>query len=303
MAPVSGNVIRPFIETSRVQIEEFLTAAGRKWRLDTTNSDLSFSRNRMRHETIPQLASLFNSRLVEALSRTVSLLQDEDEWMTAMARQWLALNSDSQGVDVRALREVPPALARRVIREALRQSESKLVDVSYEHIEAVRGLLDPGKSGKVVDLPRNVTAVREFDRLVVVPSMPSDPEFSYSLVVPGDVRVAELGLAVHASIARAEDISRVGESVSRVYVDGERIGPCVTIRNWKPGDYYRPAGWPAGKLKKLFQRARVPRSQRHRWPVVALGSAIVWVASFPVSREFLPDSRSKKIVAFEALPD
>jgi tRNA(Ile)-lysidine synthase len=303
MAPVSGNLVRPFIETSRVQIEEFLTSAGRSWRTDATNSDVSFSRNRMRHEALPWLAALFNSRLPEALSRTISLLQDEDEWMTALARQWLAVNRDAKGVDVQALHEAPAALARRVIREALRENASKLADVTYEHIEAVRSLLEPGKSGKVVPLPMGTTAVREFDRLIFLPSLSGDPEFAYSLVVPGDVRVAELGLAIRASIASPEEVSGVVESVSKVYADGDRIGPCVTIRNWQPGDYYRPAGWPAGKLKKLFQRARVPRSQRHRWPVIASGSAIVWVASFPVSREFLPDSRSKKIVAFEALPD
>ena len=42
----------------------------------------------------------------------------------------------------------------------------------------------------------------------------------------------------------------------------DSIGPYVRIRNWKPGDYYRPVGLPAGKLKKLFQRARIPRSHR-----------------------------------------
>ena len=58
---------------------------------------------------------------------------------------------------------------------------------------------------------------------------------------------------------------------------------------------------PAGKLKKLFQRARIPRSRRTGWPVVVAGSTIIWVASFPVSREFAPRGRSQKTVALEAL--
>jgi tRNA(Ile)-lysidine synthetase-like protein len=72
------------------------------------------------------------------------------------------------------------------------------------------------------------------------------------------------------------------------------------IRNWKPGDYYRPVGLPAGKLKKLFQRARIPRSHRTNWPVVVADSTIVWVASFPVSREFAPGGRSQRLVIIEA---
>jgi len=91
-------------------------------------------------------------------------------------------------------------------------------------------------------------------------------------------------------------------SPDRVFVDGSNIGAYVRIRNWKPGDYYRPVGLPAGKLKKLFQRGRIPRSQRHRCPVFVADTSIVWVASFPVAREFAPRGCSQKIVAFEALP-
>jgi len=91
------------------------------------------------------------------------------------------------------------------------------------------------------------------------------------------------------------------DAPTRVLVDGSELGPYVKIRSWKPGDYYKPAGWPSGKVKKLFQRARVPRSQRGRWPLFTTDSAVIWVTSFPVSREFAPSAHSKKIVAFEAL--
>jgi len=86
-------------------------------------------------------------------------------------------------------------------------------------------------------------------------------------------------------------------------VDGESLGACVKIRNWKPGDYYKPVGWPGGKIKKLFQRAKIPRNQRSRWPVFVIDSNVVWVASFPVSREFAPGGSSQKIVALEAISD
>jgi tRNA(Ile)-lysidine synthetase-like protein len=87
----------------------------------------------------------------------------------------------------------------------------------------------------------------------------------------------------------------------RVFVDGGRLGPCVKIRAWKPGDYYKPVGWPGGKLKKFFQRTKIPRSQRRHWPVIVSDSTVVWVASFPVSREFAPNGRSGKVVILEVL--
>jgi tRNA(Ile)-lysidine synthase len=299
MAPVSGTTIRPFIETSRREIEDYLKSKNQPWRTDHTNSDISFARNRMRHKVIPELASLFNSRLVEGLSRAVSVLQDEDQWMSAMTDAWLSQFRGAKGIDVEALRAAPHALARRVIRASLRQAGSYLTDLTFDHVESVRNLLDEGKSGKVIPLPGGITAAREFEHLVFLNPQDEAREFDYELSIPGTVHIPELKQVFRAE--RVEHASQTSET--RVFVDGSRLGACVNIRNWKPGDYYRPAGWPAGKLKKLFQRARVPRSKRNRWPVFVTDATIVWVASFPVSREFIPGGNSEKIVAFETLPD
>jgi tRNA(Ile)-lysidine synthase len=88
-----------------------------------------------------------------------------------------------------------------------------------------------------------------------------------------------------------------------VFADASKIGNCVRIRNWRPGDYYKPMGWPGGKIKKLFQKARVPKNQRSGLPVLVAGTEIVWVVSFPVSQEFAAREDSEKIVAFDTLPD
>jgi tRNA(Ile)-lysidine synthase len=305
MMPATGVTIRPLIESSRPEIEEYLRSRSQSWRVDGSNDDTSFARNRLRHDVIPELARAFNPRIVETLSRTIELLDDEDAWMRQIAEDWFDRNSrikeDEVRLDARALLAEHPALARRVIRMALRAAGSSLRDATFEHFERVRGLLQDGKSGKVVPLPGGVVASREFDALVFAPERPAALEFDYELMIPGSVRVPELQQSFRAKIVNGANVSLA--SGNTAFVDGERLGGCVKIRNWKPGDYYRPQGLPAGKLKKLFQRARIPRSQRSCWPVFATSSAIVWVASFPVSRDFAPGGRTQKIVAFEALPD
>jgi tRNA(Ile)-lysidine synthase len=302
MAPVVEETVRPLIETSRPEIESYLKDLGRSWRTDATNLDMSFARNRMRHEVIPKLASLFNAQLQDTLSRTLTLMEDEDLWMKTEAISWFERAGGLSGLDVRTLNELPTALARRVIREGLRESLGDLTDLTFEHIEAIRGLLEGGKSGKSIHLPGGAIVAREFHRLVFSRSALEDVVFSYDLPIPGIIRIPEVGRSFRAQIVEAPEADLLPDSgQNRVFVDGSNLGAYVKIRTWKPGDYYRPAGWPAGKVKKLFQRARIPRSQRNRWPIIASESEIVWVTSFPVSREFVPSPCSKKIVAFEAL--
>ena len=303
MAPVAGCTIRPLIEADRRDIEQYLQFRGQAWRTDATNANVALTRNRMRHVTIPELTRNFNPQLAVTLSKTIEVLQDEDQWMRSLAETWLqkhgTFDIDKGEVDAAALASAPVPLIRRVIRMALKRAGSSLKDVTFDHVEHVRRLLQEGKSGKFVQIPGEIVVSRDFGQLSFRrPSEPA-PDFTYNLQIPGAVHIPELGRAFRAEIVDQEMIS---EDDSRVFVDGGRIGPYVRIRNWKPGDYYKPVGWPAGKLKKLFQRARIPRSQRSRWPVFVTDSAIVWVASFPVSREFVPCGSSQKVVALEAVP-
>src|SRR5207247_291954 len=145
-------------------------------------------------------------------------------------------------------------------------------------------------------IPGGVEVAREFAELAFRGTLGPGSDYQYELKIPGHVHIPELGKVFTAEIASNEG-NETGPA--RVLVDAGSVGPCVMIRNWKPGDYYRPVGLPAGKLKKLFQRARIPRSHRTNWPVVVADSTIVWVASFPVSREFVPGGSSQSLVLID----
>jgi tRNA(Ile)-lysidine synthase len=296
MAPVVGNVVRPLLECSREEVESYLTERGQEWRIDETNTDTEFTRNRLRHILIPKLAEEFNPNIRETVARTVEILEAEDEWMRDVTNRTISTLTRPHGLDATLLATEPVGLVRRVIREAVRRTGSDLRDITFEHVEAIRGLLAPGKSGKFVQIPGGIEVAREFHELVFRQAVTPAAEYEYELQIPGEIHIPELG-----KVFRAQIIPKEGNQSGpgSVLVDADAIGPCVIIRNWKPGDYYRPVGLPAGKLKKLFQRARIPRSHRTNWPVVVADSAIVWVASFPVSREFVPGGRSQSLVILE----
>jgi tRNA(Ile)-lysidine synthase len=302
MAPVAGIKIRPLLECTREEIEVYLVEKQQAWRTDTSNFDLELARNRIRHAVIPKLVSEFNPNLVQTLSRTAEILEGEDAWFRAVSEEWLNKNGTNEEdgfvIQVEPLQSAPAAMVRRVVRDALRRAGCDLHDVTFDHIENVRRLLEKGKSGKLIELPGGVRIVRTFDRLVVGRQSQKPSDYEYELQIPGSVHIPELGKVFRAEVVEMEMRETPGQ---RVFVDADSIGQYVRIRNWKPGDYYKPVGLPAGKLKKLFQRARIPRNHRSSWPVVVADSTIIWVASFPVSREFVPRGCSQKKVAIEAL--
>ena len=113
MRPISGDIVRPLIETSRNEIEAYLKEINQPWREDLTNTDTRFSRNRIRHVVLPRLASEFNPRLRESLARTIDILEAEDDWMEAESRTWLESRTlEESGTLVVDLEDLPPSRSR-----------------------------------------------------------------------------------------------------------------------------------------------------------------------------------------------
>jgi len=76
------------------------------------------------------------------------------------------------------------------------------------------------------------------------------------------------------------------------------------VRNWRPGDRFRPAHSAAEeKLKRLFAEKRIPVNQRPLWPVALnKDNQIVWVRGFPVAHDFAWIPGSGDAIRIEALP-
>lgn len=314
MQPVSGRRIRPLIEVSRGEVEDYLETLGQPWRDDPTNRDPRFRRNKLRRDIIPELENL-NPRLEDALARTMELLDDETEWMAGEARNWLVPRFRRDGGEfalaIDDLPRRPPAMVRHVLRHAIDQAQAgirrpdddeirtRLPGVGFEHLEAVRRLLGEGKSGRTAEIPGPVHVERSFDSLRFFCANAPAVEYDRELPIPGVVDIPEIGRRFEARIH--SDTARKS-NYDRVFVDGESLGPCVRIRNWQKGDLYNPEGRKGATLKTLFQERRVPWRRRLEWPVVVAGSSIVWVASFPVSRDFAVAANSRKAVELVVSP-
>ena len=64
-------------------------------------------------------------------------------------------------------------------------------------------------------------------------------------------------------------------------LDWDRVSGPLEVRNWRPGDQYRPAGHLGDeKMKILFQRERIPLWERRSWPIITNHDQIVWARRF-----------------------
>jgi tRNA(Ile)-lysidine synthase len=139
-----GKVLRPFLHTRRSDIEAFLKQSNQPWREDSTNTDTAFTRNKIRHELLPQLRA-YNPNLDQTLANLAELAREEESrWQTELSRllpQLLLPGKPVRGggravstapgqsavsIELDRLRALDPALRRRVLRAAARQLGARL---------------------------------------------------------------------------------------------------------------------------------------------------------------------------------
>ena len=86
-------------------------------------------------------------------------------------------------------------------------------------------------------------------------------------------------------------------------LDGERLQGGLELRNWRPGDQYRPVGRASEeKIKILFQEARIPLWERRNWPILAIEDHIVWSRLFGPAVSYAATSASHSVVQVSESP-
>lgn len=271
MRPRSAGLVRPMLGVSRQQVMAHLRARGFWWRDDPTNADTRLLRNRVRHELLPLLEARFNPAARRTLARAATVLAAEQELLESLAGELFARTTRVRRgravIDRAALAAAPDALARLVLRRALRAAGG-LRGVAGIHVERLLALARARNgSGRRLPLPGGREARVQFAELEVGPVQAPWAPFESVLSVPGRVELPD-GTRLTARVA-AGPVAERGWSV--VALPDEPL----VVRTRRPGDRVRAAGRERS-LKKMLLEGRVPAAQRERLPVVAAGSRVVW---------------------------
>jgi len=163
--------IRPLIRMPRADILAFLDEINQGYRVDESNEDTSYLRNRIRHCLIPFLEKKFNPDIKAGLARMSGIIELEDNFLDRMAQTALDKATTKREkkqieLSIPAINKLDPALGARVIRAALLSVKQDLRRISNTHIRDILSFADKkGESGKSLDLPGQIRVYRQRDIL------------------------------------------------------------------------------------------------------------------------------------------
>ena len=151
----------------RADILAFLDEINQEYRIDESNEDTSFLRNRVRHSLIPFLEKEFNPDIKAGIERLSGIIAQEDDFLDRMARTALdkatiGKQKDQIDLSIPAIDKLDRALGARVIRAALLSVKQNLRRISHTHIRDILYFAGKkGESGKSLDLPGQIRVYRQ----------------------------------------------------------------------------------------------------------------------------------------------
>jgi tRNA(Ile)-lysidine synthase len=295
----SDGFLRPLIELERAEIESHLRDRSIEWREDSSNRSCEFARNRIRHDLLPQLIRDWNPALVENFAHTAEWAGDEEAYWEAeidrFAAEYLTVprGSASPKVLLRCgeLLALPRAVSRRLIRRAIELVKGDLRGLSFQHVERILEMAAAADGHDRMQAP-GLDAYRSFDWMRLAPPGSdglAGRNFRLPVCIPGRFPLPDRSSTV--------ELELVETTTGIAGLDYERMQGGLELRNWRPGDQYRPIGRSSeGKIKFLFQEARIPLWERRNWPILSIEEHIVWARQFGPALNYAATSATRCVV-------
>lgn len=298
----SGVLTRPFLSTTRAQIEQYAAEQQITHREDASNAQDDYVRNRIRHHVVPLLRNE-NPNVANAVRIFTEHRQQDEQFLQQMAQaaydDVVCLSTKHLiGIDVNRLQLHALALQRRIIQLLLKYLyKDRTIVQSYTLLERVLKLASTNSGNAEVQLPEGFVARRHYDELIIDKAKSIQPNFEGN--VPFNEWV-KLGQHLYLCVTTAFDT--YVEGAQRYYANRASLGQ-LRIRTRQNGDRIHVLGMTsAKKVSRIFIDAKVPDTERATWPLLVNDDDVLAVVGLRMSHHFSRTKRATDDVAVMIAP-
>ncbi|MCI1944586.1 tRNA lysidine(34) synthetase TilS [Clostridium luticellarii] len=301
--PVRDNVfVRPLIHITRDEIEKYCIDSALHPRIDKTNFETVYSRNKIRLELIPYIQKNFNRDIIEVLNRFSDTIKVDNDYLEHISREKFKKYCDIKLEKVIISREAfleKEAILTRIIRFSLESAVGSLKDFEKIHII---GIIDIQKhsTGKELTLPHNIFAINSYGNIIIRKNstrtqIPCAEQYKLKI---GYNYIPNIKSKIYVKLMDHNQYMHFNQNRFVGYFDYDKVEGDIVLRNRKRGDRLIPLGMSGNKkLKDLFIDLKVAKDRRDSIPLICFGDKIGWVVGYRISELFKVDKNSKTILA------
>lgn len=287
------RIVRPLLNATRADIEEYLEKIGRDYRIDRTNSDTSYARNRIRNLILPEAEEVC-SQAPAHIAAAAKKLRDITAYLDSVVDEScktviLSFEEDHIVLDKGAFNDLPEVIASMLILKVLTSMTPGKKDIGEVHAAAVMDVAK-AEAGKHLDLPYGIRADFSHDRISLRRTEGEDagkePVVLCTLMKASDLGREEKEAMFDPSnplnrYTKYFDCDKISLISSKFGIESS---PVYEIRVRKNGDYLVIRDREGNPCKKsvsdYLTDLKLPYPDKDRIRVLAVGSEVLWVIGY-----------------------
>jgi len=312
--PVRDNIIRPLIEIKREDIESYCKDNNLNPRIDLSNLDKTYTRNKIRLELIPYLEKEFNEKIINIINRMSNLVCLDAEYINLelqkiMKEIIIKQNEEYIIVNLDKINMQPISMISRILRCAVERLQGHLTDLEYTNIEQAVNFINNAKTGTTLDLPKGLKLKVNYKELIISKFYNQEKVdgYNYRINIPGRTFIKQTGAIIDTQIINIDrDIKEVSLKLDKYTqaFDYNKLSANISLRTREKGDRFAPSGMlGTKKLKDYFIDQKIPREFRETIPLIAQDGDIIWIIGYRLSERYKIDEQTKKVIIIKYILD
>jgi tRNA(Ile)-lysidine synthase len=279
--PKNNYIVRPLLALSQDEVLDYLSSLKQDFVNDSSNAELIYQRNKIRHQVIPLLETL-NPSVRDTIISTTERMQDVahyyHEGLENNKEQIFAQEKKSKTINIGELLKTPAP-------KSLLYYLLKEYNFSSDSIPAIYNSISQDTGGRFYSKTHRVTRDRDVFRIETLEQVSTKQKPT-----------------IKQSFRFYENDYKIPKETKFAVLDAEKLTLPLTLRLWKAGDWFIPFGMKGRKLiSDYLTDKKVSSIQRENTYVMCSGNDIVWIVGERSDNRYRITDKTTQILQLEVL--
>lgn len=270
-------IARPLIELSKDELLKYVQKKNIPYAIDYSNNKDVYTRNRIRKYVIPELKKE-NNKFLEKINQFNETLLLYSDYIDEVVNDKLKTICSENKLFINSFIKEKKIIQLNILQKWLGSYyKEKIVLISNHHVMDLYNLINSKKPNIKIDLPDNIVACREYDKISLLKSDKQKNNFDYTF-------------NKHIELPNGKMIDEVTEFTRNsnyiCLLNSNEVKLPLHIRNKKDGDKMYIKGLNGKKkISDIFINEKISIEDRKSWPIVTDSDGqIIWLPGLKKSK-------------------
>lgn len=304
---VRDNIIRPLINLTRSQIEQYCEENSLIYIQDSTNFERDYTRNKIRLDIIPEFRKI-NPDFEICMKRNIDNFICDENYLCDMTNNIFENIKNNSKFDIKKINELPDCFKSRIIFKIINFYDLN-IRLEQKHVNNIIDFIEKSQKNNINNLKylsipgdkyiviRNNMLSFEYKKNVFNDNY---KEILYKFNLYNDFK--DLNIVIKIDIINKIEYERLkkGGNLSNnlFFVDYDKLNlDNIYFRNRRAGDKFEFKNRNISKsVKKIFNEYKIPVEIRDKILILESDNNIVWIDNIGVSRNYVVTNSTKKVM-------